>query len=1015
MILTAAVLLAAARLRAEQHALNPDEAVKTFRVADGFQVEQFAAEPHVVDPVSMTFDADGRVYVAEMLDYPFIRTEKMFGPFPDGQIRLLEDADGDGRVDKSTVFATGVWLPISVLAFDGGVLVAAAPDILFLKDTDGDARADVRKVILTGFDASQDLYRVNGLLWGVDGWIYARGVGDTPIHWGDDPNGPALSTKGMNFRFRPKQKQFEAVSGMSSCVGLTTDDWGHLFFTNSAEHVYQVVLPRKYLSRNPNLVAPSPVTQISDHGGIAPIFRASPPQDWRVARTKQWKREGLEQKYFGTIEGRPDYMTAVTGPHVYREALFPAEFRGNYFCCEAVGNLVHRDVLTGEGPVFIAKRAESEQKSEFLASTDPWHSPVEVKSGPDGALYVCDMYRQMIEHPGPDGGRDVPNVPYEILRKYGMRAGSTMGRIYRVSPKGTRPMKRPNLSKATPEQLAAHLGDERGWWRDTAQRLILERPDAADVRTIETVAVGPGAQPPPARAQALYTLEALGKLEARHLLVALGHKEPGVREAAIRLAESRLDAEPALLTELLKLSSDQSAMVRFQLALTLGETNSPDRIKPLAHIAARGADQPATRAAVLSAAGNGVALYRAILRARLQRTGGGERLVAETARLAGAGGDAAAVDALLVALGEEDHDYAEWVRLSTLRGLAEGLKLAGAKGLKIPTALATLKRLLSDDSQAVHRAAAEVARHVEVFDEAGRAKRVGEAMKTAADTAAPPAKRRDAARDLAAGPFEQVAPVLAGLLDVRNHEDVQRAALAALDAQADPGVTAVLLRRWNGLTPSIKADAMRVALGRRERIGPFLDALASGTVPPAEIDAETRLRLLNLPEAALAEKAKAVFEAQAKAQNAGLLEKYKPALKLDGDAARGRAEFTNRCATCHQVGGIGVAVGPDLGSVKTHTGEQLLTHILYPNATLLPNYGYYIVETRDGQVSDGLLAASDDASVTLRRAKGEETTVLRRNIMKLTRTKASLMPEGLLAGMNVQEVADLLRFIATGG
>src|SRR2546428_6121538 len=360
-----------------------------------------------------------------MLDYPFIRTEKMFGPFPEGQVRLIEDTDGDGRVDKSTVFATGVWLPISVLAYDGGVLVAAAPDILFLKDTDGDGRADVRKTILTGFDTSQDLYRVNGLLWGVDGWIYARGVGDMPIHWGDDPKGEALSTKGMNFRFKPKEKKFEAVSGMSSCVGLTQDDYGHLFFTNSAEHIYQVVLPHKYLSRNRNLVAPRVVTQIPDHGGITPIFRVSPPQDWRVERTEQWKREGLEKKYFGTIEGRPDYTTAVTGPCVYREALFPPEFRGNYFCCEAVGNLVHRDVLTGDGPVYVARRAASEQKSEFLASTDSWCSPVDIKAGPDRALYVCDMYRPIIEHPGPDGRRHRPHGPYENPRQDRLPPGGT--------------------------------------------------------------------------------------------------------------------------------------------------------------------------------------------------------------------------------------------------------------------------------------------------------------------------------------------------------------------------------------------------------------------------------------------------------------------------------------------------------------------------------------------------------------------------------------------------------------
>jgi putative heme-binding domain-containing protein len=389
-------------------------------------------------------------------------------------------------------------------------------------------------------------------------------------------------------------------------------------------------------------------------------------------------------------------------------------------------------------------------------------------------------------------------------------------------------------------------------------------------------------------------------------------------------------------------------------------------------------------------------------------------MVAETARLVGAGGTAAGVDAVLAALGEEGHDYAEWVRLSTLRGLAEGLKLSGAKGLKLSAGAGMLKALLADGSEPVHQAAADLARHLQMPGEATGGALVQSALKVAADGTAPPARRRDAARDLAAGPFDQVAPVLGDLLDVRNPEDMQRAALASLDAQTDPGVVAVLVRRWNRLTPPLKPAALRVALGRRERIGPFLDALSRGSVPPAEIDAEARSRLLNLPDAALAARAKAVFEAQVKAQDGRLLEKYKHALGLPGHAGRGRELFRQRCATCHQVAGEGVAVGPDLGSVRAQGAEQVLANILYPGATVLPNYAYYVLETEDGAVCDGIIAASDDASVTLRRAKGEETTVLRRHVKKLTRTPASLMPEGLLEGWGAQDAADLLQFIKAG-
>ena len=319
--------------RSTQHALSPAEQVKTFTAPAGFRVELFAAEPDVVDPVHVAFDADGNVYVAEMLDYPFVHTEGMFGPFPDGQVRYLQ-VDEDGNVVKSTIFATAIWLPTSVLPYDGGVLVTAAPDILFLKDTDGDGIADVRETVLTGFDTHQDLYRVNSLVWGVDGWIYARGVGNTPIHWGDDPDGEAMSTENGNFRFRPRTREFEAVSGKSGCFGLTTDDWGRFFYPNSSSHLEQIVLPKHYLKRNSYLSVPSLTVNISDHGHSAKIYPTKPPPDWRVERAVSWEEDGEVERYGFEHENKQDFMTGTSGGHVYRSRAFPAEYYGNYFVCE---------------------------------------------------------------------------------------------------------------------------------------------------------------------------------------------------------------------------------------------------------------------------------------------------------------------------------------------------------------------------------------------------------------------------------------------------------------------------------------------------------------------------------------------------------------------------------------------------------------------------------------------------------------------------------------------------------
>jgi len=752
---------------------TPDESAQADRVLPGFEVGLFAADPHLASPVAMTFDADGDVYVAEMLDYPIIRTPGMFGPFPEGQIRLLRTDEQGKKVVKSSVFATALAAPTSVVPFEGGVLVSAAPDILFLKDTDGDGHADVRQVVLTGFDTSQDLYRVNSLLWGIDGWIYARGMGDTPIHWGDDPNGPALSTSGMNFRFRVRDRKFEAVSGLSSCFGLTMDDWGHLFFSNSANHIYQVVLPNRYLSRNPYLAAPPLFREISDHGGVARVARISEPPPWRVERSEIWEKTGLTKKYFGKIEPRQDYMTAVCGPLVYRESAFPPEFRGNYFVCEAVSNLVHRDLLKGPGPVYTASRAD--EGREFFASADNWCSPVYLGSGPDGALYVVDMYRQIIEHAGPDGGRDVPNVPLEILHKYGLRTGSTMGRIYRVTPSGAVPRSKPRLGHATPEELVTALGSPDAWWRTSAQRLILEKPESAEVAAIARIARG---NPhPAARLQTLWTLEALGKLDDAMIVEALRDPTPGVRENALKMAERRFERSPKLAALALAMSDDPDPTVRYQLAFTLGEVPSASRREALASLVLKGSDDRYLRAAVLSSAGDDLLdIFRRV--SAFERTRGVDAFLADMAGVIGSRLDPAEITGLLETVANHPTDRAA----DTLRGLAKGIKRRGKKDLDIGSAREALARLRSTSQAETLGATDEVASLIRVLTAEEHKAVRDRATLAALDETRPIEERARAIEALGSIDSVDVVAMLGGLLHPRNPEPLQLASLSALSS-----------------------------------------------------------------------------------------------------------------------------------------------------------------------------------------------------------------------------------------
>jgi putative membrane-bound dehydrogenase-like protein len=372
---------------------SPAEERQTFRLADEtLTVDLVAAEPEVVSPVALAWDEDGRLFVAEMSDYPL-------GP-GSGRIKLLENPDAGGRYRKATVFADGLAFPNGVLPWRGGVLVTSAPNLWYLKDTDGDGRADERRVVLTGFHEGNQQLRANGLQWGLDNWVYgANGRSDGAIRRPGEPPGKAVSIRRRDFRFRPETGEAEAVAGFSQ-FGLAKDDWGNRFLSWNTSPFRQVVLEERYLSRNPYLAAASSVATLADPADQGRLYPASPPPT-------TFNREPVL------------YFNASCGPTVYRGDLLPASYRGNLFVCEPLTNLVHRRSLAPAGVTFVARRAE--QGKEFLAAADPWFHGVNLATGPDGALYIADFYRRWVEHP--------LYVPEKLRAGVDWRMGHEHGRI----------------------------------------------------------------------------------------------------------------------------------------------------------------------------------------------------------------------------------------------------------------------------------------------------------------------------------------------------------------------------------------------------------------------------------------------------------------------------------------------------------------------------------------------------------------------------------------------------------
>ncbi len=941
------ILLQAAPQETAAGPLPPREALASFRLPEGFRIELVAAEPDVMDPVAMAFDADGRIYVAEMADYPL-------GP-PSGRIRLLEDRDGDGRVDRSTILAAGIPYPTGVMPWRGGVLVTAAPDILFLKDADGDGKAEIREVIFTGFKEGNQQHRVNGLLFGMDNWIHGTN-GDS----GGEirrPDGKAVSISGRDFRFKADYSGFEPQAGHGQYANAF-DSWGRRFINDNSNHLRHPVLPLKYLGRNPHLAVPSVEEGISDHGPASRVFAAS-------------RLQARPNDHFAA-----NHFTSACSVTIYRSPAFGPEFEENAFVCEPVHNLVHRDLIVPNGASLTAKAAYADR--EFLASTDNWSRPVNLCVGPEGALYVVDMYRAVIEHP--------QWIPLEMQKRIDLRAGHDRGRIYRVVRDGMPPAARPRLSSASTSERVAHLDSDQAWWRLTAQRLLIEAGDRSAVPALERLLA---AEKATTRLHALHTLEGLGALSDAAVAEALKDGHPGIREQALRLAEPRL-AVPALREGVLERAGDADARVRFQAALTMGALRpEPRLLEKLAGILERDASDKWTRLAALSSLnGDCPELFRILAGRGVFARPGGDALLNSLAGIVGAS--------------REEKQIVPWLRV-----LAEGVESTPARWRL--AALAALGpslrkgRLPLDEFLRKAGVSAVVESWRSGF------------LETVRDAARDLNERVAALELLTLIPPDNAGSLFSGLLHPREPQEIQAAAVRALGSLGDETLLAGLLGGWPSYTALVRREVLSACFSRPALIEKVLERLEKGELRPGELDAQHREGLLKHPSGGVRERSRSALKGKGGAELEALIEsQFAKVSALTADPLAGEKVFFQNCATCHRLHGQGFNVGPNLQSVMGRDKKSLLTDLLNPNAALAPQYQVYIVKTPTQDLVSGIIVADTPAGLTLRRANAEETTVLRKDILELKAWPASMMPEGLENSLSPQNFADLLEFLRRG-
>lgn len=954
--------------------LSLEETMRCTEVVADYRIDLVAIEPQVVDPVAMAFDEAGRLYVVEMRDYSEKDQERL------GRVRLLTDEDGDGVYETSSVFAEDLSWPTAVICYDGGVFIGDAPDILYCKDTNGDGRADARRIVYTGFGRSNVQGLLNSFQWGLDHRIYgATSVSGGTITRPGTPMKP-VELRGRDFSFDPTTLDFRATTGGGQ-HGLTFNRWGDRFVCHNGDHLQTIVCEERYLARNPFQSGLAGLRSIASDGPQAEVYRISPVEKWREIRTHM-RATGQAP---GVLEGggrASGYFTSGTGITVDEGGLGANPDDPIVYIADVGSNLIHRKRLSPDGVTYRGDRIDD--RTEFVRSRDLWFRPVQMAIGPDGALYVADMNREVIEHP-----KAFPEV---LKQQLDLTSGDDRGRIFKVVPKDYVYHRPAPLDAANSASLAAALVDANQWRRSTALRLIYERRKIDPELLREQLTA---TKRPEGRIALLYALDSVGLLADADLLAALGDAHPQVRRHAIRLGESRLNGSAALRKKLADMATDSEPVVVFQLALSLGECTHSEATAALARILTKHPDNADMTGAVLTSIADreGELLTLILRNDSWLNSPASEPVVSSIVRQIirqQRGGDVEDLTHLLEQAAMNKNARRQAVLLRALGNIPERtIRQANSPQL---ASLADLR------ARAIETAVAHARQVLEQGD-------------------SPEPARVEAIAQLAFGKFEAAQEWLDRLLAPNESLAIHSAVFAACGRTESAEVAPLIVGHWPHLSPRERAEATELLLRRAAWAEALLKFLEEEKIPLASLDPSHVARLQNYPSAKVKSLARKLRVEPSSGERKKILDAYLQAVLAGGDAQRGAQVFQKNCATCHEVGGAGTAVGPSLAAMVNRGTETLLFNVLNPNAEVDPRYMEYSLVTTDGQVVSGLVAGESAAAITLRGQEGKSTTVLRVEIDDFRGTGRSLMPEGFERLIDKSSMADLIAFLkqkATG-
>jgi putative membrane-bound dehydrogenase-like protein len=946
--------------------LSPDEAQRRFTLPAGFEIRLFAAEPEVVNPVAMTWDERGRLWVLELYEYPLGAKE---GEPPRDRIKILEDLDADGRADTVKVFADGLNLATGLALGDGGAYVGQAPHLLFLRDTDGDDRADERTVLLTGFGLEDRHELLNSFCWGPDGYLYLT-HGVFTHSKVVDPAKPGAEAVVMNAalaRFHPRTKKFEVFAdGTSNPWGVDFDRFGNAFVSACViDHLFHL--------------AP---------GGIYVRQAGSPTNPYAY-------------DLLPSIVDHRHHMAAYAGVQVYQGDQFPAEHRGTILMGNIHDNAVHQDRLTPNGSSFKASFVR-----DFVRANDGWFMPVSIQVGPDGAVWIMDWYDRYPCYQNADAD------PEGVDREY--------GRIWRVvyvgrqpgRPVPSRPDKAMNLAAAEMPELVEWLAHPNVWHRRTAQRLLTERlsrlPIATPPRLVELLRQGATLE---ARLAALWTLHASDRLTEELLDEVARDPEPALRTWAARLTGERAQASEAPFARLLRLASDPHPSVRLAVAVAARQfvsgsltVDTPPLTQPAdvntGQILATLAEQPGTGDDPLLPFMIWMAAEPYVPRDPKPAFGwfldrgatamplSGQLLRKTMRRLCDTRNASWLDDTVdfLMALPSQPADLV----VAGLDGLIEGQQGKVLVPTR-PTAALVAKLTSHPDPRVVERGQRLGALW-------GDAAALTGLLQTAANPHAPESERiraiqtlrqmkPDAVRDALVELLAQDIPVAVGVEAVR--------ALAELGGDAVPDA---LLERWPRLAWPVRRATIEALASRRRWTFSLLDAVERGLIAASEVPTVIVRSLTQSEDPRLRDRARAVigrFREPNADKLALIAEKRRVVLAGEPDLAAGHEVAKRTCLTCHKLHGEGAEVGPDLTGVGRSSLDALLANIIDPSQIIGAGYENVEIETKDGRSISGRLVENTDTRVRILSQGPKEDIIAKSDVASMRVSELSVMPEGL--------------------